>query len=84
MRRVADGRDYEVLQRLHVVRVDGLRVDRQRQELSGAGHLRAHQPAARTALYLGLGELGLGSHQLLLHLLRLLHQLLHVGLRRHA
>src|SRR5947209_14787412 len=68
-RRVTDGSDHEVLQRLDVVRVDGLRVDVQLQQLAGAGHLRGDETAAGTALDLSVTELGLRSHELFLHLL---------------
>src|SRR3954447_21473492 len=83
-RRVAHSSDDEVLQRLDVVRVDGLGVDRHGGELATAGHRRPHQAAAGASLDLNGGELLLRSHQLLLHLLRLLHELLHVRLRWHA
>ena len=49
-------------------------------QLARAGDGRRDQPAAGRAGDLGRGELGLGGLQLLLHLLRLLHQLLHVRL----
>src|SRR5687767_9826210 len=79
-RSVADGRDDEVLEALDVVRVDRPGVDLQPEHLTGAGDRGADQVAAGAALDLGLGELGLRLDQLLLHLLRLLHQLLHVRL----
>src|SRR4051794_11384427 len=49
-RRVAHGSDDEVLQRLDVVRVDGLGVDRHGGELATAGHRRPHQAAAGASL----------------------------------
>ena len=48
--------------------------------LAGAGQRDGDQPAAGGAGHLGLGELGLRVGDLLLHLLRLLHELLQVGL----
>src|SRR4051794_19762308 len=76
--------NHEVLKRLDVVGVDGLRVDGQGRQLSATGHRRPDEPAARASLDLDGGELLLRGHQLLLHLLRLLHELLHVRLRWHA
>ncbi len=52
----------------------------QRAQLAAAGQRRGDQPAAGGAGDLGVGELGLRGGELLLHLLRLLHQLLHVRL----
>src|SRR3954469_11954210 len=77
---VVEGGDDEVLQRLEVVRVDGGRRDGHGGDLAGTGHGRRHQAAARGAGDLGVRELLLGGNQLLLHLLRLLEQLRHVGL----
>ncbi len=87
---VADRGDDEVLQRLDVVRVDGLRVDgRATMSSPEPRHGRRDQAAAGGARDLGGGELRLRGLELLLHLLRLLHQLLHVrlltaGTRRRA
>ena len=79
-RRVADRGDDEVLEALDVVGVDRLRVDLERHDVAGAGDDGGDEPAAGGAGHLGLGQLALRLHQLLLHLLRLLHQLLHVRL----
>ena len=77
---VADGGNHEILQRLHVVRVDRLRVDRDRGQLTATVEGRGDKAAAGAAGDLGLGQLGLRLRELLLHLLGLLHQLLHVRL----
>src|SRR3954466_14355537 len=76
---ITDGGDDEVLQRLDVVRVHRRGGDRHRDEITAAGHRRRDQVAAGRAGDLALGELLLGGDQLLLHLLRLLQQLRHVG-----
>src|SRR4051794_3414206 len=78
--RVAHGGDDQVLQGLHVVGVDRLRVDGQRSQLAAAGERGGDQPAARGAGDLGRRQLGLRRGELLLHLLSLLEQLLHVRL----
>src|SRR3954464_12733989 len=77
---VPDGGDDEVLQRLEVVGIDGGRRDRERGQLAVAGHRARHQAAPGRAGHLAGGELLLRGDQLLLHLLRLLEQLGHVGL----
>src|SRR3954454_8534098 len=83
-RGVTNRGDNEVLQSLDIVRIDGLGVDLKALELAGSAHGCAHQPAPGMSFDLEVGELLLRGHQLLLHLLSLLHELLHVGLRRHA
>src|SRR3954469_4073168 len=77
---IADGGDDEVLQRLQVVGIDGGWRDGEGGQLPAAGHRRRDQLAARTAGDLGLGQLLLGGHQLLLHLLGLLQQRRQIGL----
>src|SRR3954453_14799434 len=77
---VPDGGDDEVLQRLEVVGIDGGRRDRERGQLAVTGHRGRHQAATGRAGHLAGGELLLRGDQLLLHLLRLLEQLGHVGL----
>src|SRR4051812_10266050 len=79
-RRVTNRGDDEVLQRLDVVGVDDRGRELDAQQLAGAGDGRLGQPAGRLAGDLQLGQLGLGGHHLLLHLLRLRHELLQVGL----
>src|SRR4051794_38795173 len=81
---VAHGGGDEVLQRLDVSGVDDFGRDDDAGQLARPGHGGAHQPASGAALDLEVGELRLGAHELLLHLLGLLHELLHVGLRGHA
>src|SRR5262249_55028474 len=71
---------YEVFQRLDIVRVDRLGIDVDRSELARAGGRDRDQAATRGAGHLGLAQLGLSVGELLLHLLRLLHELLQVGL----
>ena len=78
--RVGDRADDEVLQRLDVGRVDDLRVDRHGHHLAAALHGDLHQAAAGLTVHLGGGQLLLGLHQLLLHLLRLREECRHVGL----
>src|SRR6266536_4804727 len=77
---VVQSRDHEVFERLHVLRIDGLGVDLDGDDVAGAGHRHRDQPAAGRAGELGLGQLLLGSGHLLLHLLRLPHQVLQAGL----
>src|SRR3954466_13190938 len=64
---VAEGRDDEVLQALHVVRVDGGGGVRPRGGLALAGHRDAAQPAPGRAGDLLLRQLLLRGSQLLLH-----------------
>ena len=77
---VVQGGDDEVLQRLQVVGVDRGRGDGDGGDVAASGHRRRHQTAAGRAGDLGVRELLLRGDQLLLHLLRLLQQLRHVGL----
>src|SRR2546425_186036 len=65
----------QVLEHLHVLRLDDLGRDAHGEELVGAAHGHAHHAATGRGLDLHLGDLLL---QLLLHLLRLLHQRLDV------
>src|SRR5437588_4992361 len=81
---VMDGGEDEILEHLDVVGVDRGGIDRHRLELHGAGHPHLDGAAARLALDDLLGRRRLGLHDLLLHLLRLLEQIVHVGLLRHA
>src|SRR5690606_21166908 len=76
LRRVAQRREHEVLQRLHVVRIDCLRIDLHRLVLTGAGDRHGDQTAAGRTRHLRLGQLGLRGGELALQL----HQLLEVGL----
>ncbi|CCB75652.1 protein of unknown function [Streptantibioticus cattleyicolor NRRL 8057 = DSM 46488] len=71
---------HQVGQRLGVLRVDRLGVDDQADQLAGPADGGLHQAAARAPLDPRLGQLGLGRGEVLLHLLRLLQQLLHVRL----
>src|SRR5690606_30588590 len=68
----------------HVLRVDRARVDLHPRDLTGARHGHRDQPATRRAGDRRLRQLGLRGGELLLHLLRLLHDLLqvraHIGL----
>jgi hypothetical protein len=75
-----DGSQNQILQGLDIVGVHRLGVDLDGLELAQPGHHDGHQAAAGGAGHLGLGQLGLGLRDLLLHLLRLLHDLLHVRL----
>src|SRR6201991_1835754 len=70
-RRIGDRADDEVLQRLHVVGVDDLRVDRHTNHFTAALHRDLNKAAAGLAVHLCVGELLLGLHQLLLYLLSL-------------
>jgi N-acetylmuramoyl-L-alanine amidase len=79
---VLQSSDEEVLQRLDILGVDDLRIDAHGPHLTGGGARDLHQTVAGLTDDLGRGELGLGGHQLLLHLLRLLQDHLHVGLTR--
>ena len=72
--------DDEILQRFDVVGVDDLRVDRDAHHLATALHGDLDQATAGLAVHLGVGELLLGLHQLLLHLLRLREECRHIGL----
>ena len=78
---VADGGDDEVLQRLDVVRVDGLRVDRRARPARRIPvTVAVTRPPPACPVTSAAASSGLRSLELLLHLLRLLHQLLHVRL----
>src|ERR1700754_1395276 len=79
-RSVGDRADDEILQRFDVVGVDDLRVDRHAHHLATAFHGDLIQAAAGLAVHLGVGELLLGFHQFLLHLLSLREECRHVGL----
>src|SRR5262245_14907389 len=67
--RVVDGGHDQVLEHLDVRRVDGGRVDRDRDELLLAGHDGLHDAAAGGAVDLGVAQLALDALHLLLHLL---------------
>jgi len=81
------GREHEIGDRLRALgdigRVDGIRPNRDIDELALAVHGGLNQAAARRAGYLGVGQRRLGVHQLFLHLLRCREQLLHVHLGFH-
>ena len=74
------GGENHVREQLGVVRVDRARVDRDLHELAGAVCLHRDHAAARRGLADLALRLLLGAHHLLLHLLRLLHQRVHVEL----
>jgi hypothetical protein len=77
--------DDQVLDGLGVARIQNARVNGDRPQLARTGHDRRNQAAAGGSGDLGCGQLLLGGDQLLLHLLRLLHQLRHVrAARLHA
>src|SRR5258708_18780715 len=74
-RRFVDGRDHQVLEHLHIIRIDSFFVDRDGQQLLVAVHRRLDHTAASTAFDLQL------RHALLhlrLHGLDLLHHLFRV------
>src|SRR5262245_56857170 len=75
-RGVPDRGDDQVGEGLGVLGVDHLGVDGERLQFAGAGHGRGDRPAARAAGHLGVGQLFLGGQELLLHFLRLRHDLL--------
>src|SRR5690349_11043340 len=77
---IPDRGEHQVLQRLDVVGVDRLRIDPHRLDLAEPRHQHGHQATTGGAGHLGGGQLGLRLRDLLLHLLRLLHDLLHVRL----
>ena len=66
--------DHEILEGVDVVGVDDLRIYPYGEHLAGGGHGHLHQAVARLPGHLGGGEFGLRCDELLLHLLRLLHQ----------
>ncbi len=66
-----DGADDEILQRLWILRINHLGIDRHGQHLAAPPHRHLHQSATCLPVYLGGGERCLGLHQLLLHLLSL-------------
>src|SRR5689334_553861 len=76
---VGDSADDEILQRLDIGRIDDLRVDRHRHDLTAALHGDLHQPAACLAMHLRSSQRFLRLHQLLLHLLCLREECRHVG-----
>ena len=81
---IVDGGEHEVLQHLDVVRVGvagrkRVGVDLHGAELHPAGHPHLHRATAGLPFDLGLGRGGLCVEELLLHLLRLLEQVAHVG-----
>ena len=76
---VADRRHHHVAEGLGVVGIAGLRLDRHRDQVAGAGDGRGHEAAGRRALHPGLGQPLLGRHQLLLQALGLGEQRGHVG-----
>jgi hypothetical protein len=67
-----------------IVGIDGVGIDVHRLELHAAGDSDLHDAATRLTLDDLLGSRGLGLHQLLLHLLSLLEEVVHVGLLRHG
>src|ERR1700735_1455720 len=71
LRGVTECADDQVLQRLDVVGVDDLGIDLHRDDLAVALDDDLDQTATVLAVDLGVDESLLGSHQLLLHLLRL-------------
>src|SRR5439155_14823175 len=77
---VVDGRQYQVFERLDVVGVDRFRVDLDGGHVAGALRGDRDEAAAGGAGHLGLGQLRLRLGHLLLHLLRLLHELLKIRL----
>ena len=81
---VVEGGEHEVLEHGHVVGVDGLGADGDVEELHGAGDGDLHRAAARATGDLGLGRLGLGVHELALHLHGLVQQGVDVELVGHG
>src|SRR4051794_10887460 len=79
-RGVLDGADQQVLQGLDVLGIHDLRVDLDAADLPRRRLGDAHEPVARLAGHLGLGEFLLRRHELFLHLLRLLQDHRHVRL----
>src|SRR5262245_59836803 len=77
---VVHRRENKVLQRFDVFGVDHRRIDPHRPELARSGSGDGDERAAGRARNLGLGQLGLSLRELLLHPLRLFHELLQVGL----
>ena len=76
--RLVDGGEHHVLEQLGVVGVDRLRIDLDLADLARAGRLDGDDAAARRRLDRLVRELVLHAGHLLLHLLRLLQQLVHV------
>src|SRR5439155_7744195 len=68
--RFVDRGGHEVLEHLDVIGIDGRRIDGHRHQRLLAGDNGAHHPAAGRPLDLGLGQLGLDTLHLLLHLHR--------------
>src|SRR5262245_60820170 len=78
LERLVHAGEDEILERLRVVRVDRLRLDRDRDDLACAVGLHGHHPAADRGLDGLLGELLLRLGHLGLHLLHLLQHLVDV------
>src|SRR5579872_358898 len=72
---VLKSRDYGVLERLNVLRVDELRIDRDALHFLVPRHDDSHRPAAGAALDGLAPQLFLGLHHVRLHLLELLEHL---------
>ena len=81
--RLTDRGKDQVLQHLDVLEIYDIGRNLHFDQLGAARDHRGDHAATCRALETGLGKLGLGLGELLLHLLRLLHDLTHVGLSVH-
>ncbi|MNC56529.1 hypothetical protein D3C75_1061350 [compost metagenome] len=69
---------HQILEHLHILRINGLRLNGNGNKLLVPIHYNVNYPAAGGAFNGFGGQLFLGLHHLLLHFLHLLHHLVHV------